>query len=518
MLDHLTINTKRIIRYLTFRADSLVDYDSETFFCQINSVLPAHQIIVTPSDIITKSWVDFNPDQWSQLTSLTEFANVFQNLFHNSVANSVNGDIVGSHLSGGMDSSSISSFARKLFPLKEFHTFYGAPNTQFASENEYAQAVADHIGSIHHEIAPQHNDFDLLTKYTSIYGHPETMILSPALQGSLLEAAHSHRCTTLLIGHDGDSIVGNGFDYLIELFRKRKWAELKELLAQRTQNPSFLRLFKNWNTLDEDEKLQAVYHDFFGRRFQEVAVTASIKELFTLFTDVKRNFNISTLHFLKRGLNSIIHKFLDKPIPNSLVKASARNSNREKSKLNKTLSESLSKNLEEKYMHSFSSVYNAQSITINEEFFALGNHYNMQASLPFFNKELFELCMSVPSKLKLGDGIGRQHFREAMKGSLPEQVRTRRDKAVFGSYGRLAARRLFRDAEGLLQNEENQVWDFIDKVEFNKIVKILHDDNQKPLTYAISQFHILRTISLAVWFDWLVSLNFKNETKKNSKP
>ncbi|MBF0300709.1 MAG: asparagine synthetase B, partial [Oligoflexia bacterium] len=42
-----------------------------------------------------------------------------------------------------------------------------------------------------------------------------------------------------------------------------------------------------------------------------------------------------------------------------------------------------------------------------------------------------EFCFSITNKYKIRNGIGKWLLREAMKGILPEKVRTRKDKAGF---------------------------------------------------------------------------------------
>ncbi len=147
-------------------------------------------------------------------------------------------------------------------------------------------------------------------------------------------------------------------------------------------------------------------------------------------------------------------------------------------------------------------VYNAQAISQNEAFHALGLHYGISIRSPFYDKELFELCMSVPTLTKYGNGQGRAHFREAMKGILPDYVRTRHDKGVVGFGGRTITLRLLDQAKSFLFESE-EVWKYVDKDKFLKEVQILSEDNLPAYKYNRPLFHITRTISLAVWLEWL---------------
>ena len=50
---------------------------------------------------------------------------------------------------------------------------------------------------------------------------------------------------------------------------------------------------------------------------------------------------------------------------------------------------------------------------------------------PFYDRSVVALCLSVPSEAKMRDGQTRWVLREAMRGLLPESIRTRATKAAF---------------------------------------------------------------------------------------
>ena len=55
--------------------------------------------------------------------------------------------------------------------------------------------------------------------------------------------------------------------------------------------------------------------------------------------------------------------------------------------------------------------------------------FQVEARYPFFDRRLIELCLSLPARLKLGQGWTRLILRRAMEGILPESVRWRPNKA-----------------------------------------------------------------------------------------
>ncbi len=55
--------------------------------------------------------------------------------------------------------------------------------------------------------------------------------------------------------------------------------------------------------------------------------------------------------------------------------------------------------------------------------------FSIENRVPFLDYRLVEFAFRLPSKYKIRDGLGKWILREAMKGILPEKVRTRKDKA-----------------------------------------------------------------------------------------
>src|SRR5690606_13302990 len=81
-------------------------------------------------------------------------------LLQDSVRLQLRSDVpVGAHLSGGLDSSTVVALAAHEYGGR-LHTFTGAfaDGPQF-DETRYARAVADHVGTEHHEVWPTAGEF-----------------------------------------------------------------------------------------------------------------------------------------------------------------------------------------------------------------------------------------------------------------------------------------------------------------------------------------------------------------------
>ncbi|MCF0039042.1 asparagine synthase-related protein [Dyadobacter fanqingshengii] len=500
---YLQLDSDRIVSYSRFRGDQSGSYSSGTFFKNIKTVLPGHIISVSSDNITSRPFARFDPDKWNHLHSIEEYGRAFKDLFFKSVERTIGRDEakVGSHLSGGMDSSSISAVAKALDPGLALHTLYLDTKTKYSDEIGFAGEVAEKIGSIHHEVPPSNEDFEIISRYTSVYGHPECMVISPSSQGSLMEFASHLGCKVLLIGHDGDSVVGSGLEKLTKAYFERDWSHLRALILKRAPYASLSRVIPQWEILNPGEKISRYTKHLIVSKFFEQLKRLKPLEIGKLLIESSRQMNVSIWHFFTAGMERLWKKLIKtKTLEGTILKqefAAVHVAKRE------NLADLLRGDLPLTYKVWFDDVFNGQTIIASEQFFALGNHYALENRFPFYDKDLFELCISVPMEVKFGRGIGREHFREAMKGLLPESVRSRAGKANFSIYGREAALRLYHQSTGLMQDDSNFVWHFVDKQKYLNSAAILVDQHASESNHTLSQFHVTRAISLAIWFDWL---------------
>ncbi|MFL5735268.1 MAG: asparagine synthase (glutamine-hydrolyzing) [Chloroflexia bacterium] len=150
---------------------ALVDYavfqyspGEHTFFKGVKKLLPGHFLLFEPDtgDLqVRRYWdlpcsddlLDFSHDE-------DYFAEKLLLIIEDAVRIQLRSDVpVGSHLSGGLDSSSVASLAANLLGTS-IHTFSGGFREGEAyDETSYARIVATAIGSEHHEIWPIAEDF-----------------------------------------------------------------------------------------------------------------------------------------------------------------------------------------------------------------------------------------------------------------------------------------------------------------------------------------------------------------------
>lgn len=122
-----------------------------TAFRGVRELLPAHYAVVEPGDFELKPrryWqLDFTTRDWR----FDDALEAFSSLLHDSVRIRLQADVpVGAYLSGGLDSSIISSLARDY--AAELHTFSVAFAHADYDESEYQKLVAEHLGTEHHVV------------------------------------------------------------------------------------------------------------------------------------------------------------------------------------------------------------------------------------------------------------------------------------------------------------------------------------------------------------------------------
>lgn len=57
--------------------------------------------------------------------------------------------------------------------------------------------------------------------------------------------------------------------------------------------------------------------------------------------------------------------------------------------------------------------------------------HSIEARVPFLDYRLVEFVLGLPDEYKIGNGMTKRVMREGLRATLPERVRTRRDKLGF---------------------------------------------------------------------------------------
>ena len=467
-------------------------YNSGTIYKNIKSVLPGCIFQFTKEKCQSTLWNEYKPEKWSSLKTVSEFGELFRNLLSSSVSRHVgNTQVLGSHLSGGLDSSSISALLSQVVPQKTLHTFFAETGTKQTSEGNYALEVVNKIRSLHHSVTPSFKELDAVILNTTLYGQPDQMVASPALQHDIFRQAELQNCQQLFTGLDGDGITGYGLKYINELLDDSKWHQVRQVLDASTD---FQYILGEGAEQQISKKRKQIYLKYLYRFFLKNLKQHAFQNCFKIVEASFVNFGISPIHFAQKGSRAIFRKLF--PDSGTLK--------------NKSLESSLDNDSFETIISSFpSTVFNQNkayysdilfdsTIRMTEELFIVGQSFNVDVRHPFYDPELYELSLAVPQEIKYGNGLLRAHLREAMKGLLPENVRMRSDKAIFDFYYKKSSLSLYVQSRDFL-TDKSPVWEYVNKQKFNSLIKLLKSDNASGLSNTIVKIN--QTIFLAVFLD-----------------
>jgi asparagine synthase (glutamine-hydrolysing) len=231
---------------------------SITPYLNIEQLPPAHSISVSGSEIRLNRYCTLLPEKTLKLKSDEEYVEAFQDVFKEAVrARMRTFREVGSHLSGGLDSGSVVSFAAEQLSLekKQLHTFSYIPPKDFkdftpkhliADERPFIKLTVDHIGSIkdHYLDFNDRDPFSEIDDFLKVMEMPYKFFENSFWLKGMFEKAAEEDIGVLLNGGRGNLTIswGSALDYYSLLLKKFRWAKLLRELDQYCKNVGGPRL------------------------------------------------------------------------------------------------------------------------------------------------------------------------------------------------------------------------------------------------------------------------------------
>jgi asparagine synthase (glutamine-hydrolysing) len=204
-------NLAGLADYLTFQ----FTVGAKTMFRGVERLEPGHHLTVGDGGAmtVTSYWdVDFSADA---SRSEEQFQQELDALLRDSICIQLRADVpVGAHLSGGLDSTTVTCLAAAAHG-GEFHTFSGGfrEGPQF-DETAYARSAARAAGTIHHEVYPTAREFtDLMPSL--IYQMDEPAAGPGLFPQFLVSRLAREHVKVVLGGQGGDEVFGGYTRYLI---------------------------------------------------------------------------------------------------------------------------------------------------------------------------------------------------------------------------------------------------------------------------------------------------------------
>ncbi|MFD2568094.1 asparagine synthase (glutamine-hydrolyzing) [Pseudotenacibaculum haliotis] len=366
-------NLKIIYDYLMFNR---TDHRTETFFKNVKKMQHGSFLKLNGKEVTFSRWYNLE-ERINSDKSLT--SEEYRKLFNDSIKLRLRADVpVGVSLSGGIDSSSITSVLVEDFDLKELNTFsavYGAdePTDESGYINEYKSSVKN----MYYTSPNAETFFEDFESFIDAHNEP-CPDLGPYVQFKVMELA-SERVKVTLDGQGADEQLAgyhNFFSvYYLELIKKMK------LLKLLKENVSY---FKKHGSLDVLKYL--IYY-----ALPPKAQTKISKNIYP-------SINKSLFDEFKADLS--VNKMLYKP---------------------KDLNESLVQHFEYKLEH----------LLRWEDLNSM--HFSIESRVPFLDYRLVEATLSLPSSYKIRNGETKHILREALLDVLPQKIANRKDKKGFSN-------------------------------------------------------------------------------------
>ena len=386
LLKTKTISQKRIKTFF----EVIHSKEHETFFEEVYRIGAGEVVLFQENKKLISKYHNFDLTKYNHLNYEDDFAKLHSKFFKYSVEGCMQFEVgkIGSALSGGLDSSSITSVASELNKEKitsftaTFNTLDGKDYKK-SYELDYAMEVINKF-KIDHEFVDMKDTGAITYLAQNLHHHSEPdLLVNGYIHENIFKRLQAHGINHYMDGYGGDSIISHGYNHLHELGSNLKILSL----------------------LTEAKKL----HNFYNKKLPIFRV---LKEYVLL-------------NFLPDYIHWCIKCQSNRPPKQKVWRQRLSNSHHTKSTY-QNLKEiysgyPLKINGSAKLQHSKEVVSPIISLSI-QSVKLLARKYNIEINFPFLSKKLMELSINTPVKFKLKNGQNRSIFREAMKGTLPQKI------------------------------------------------------------------------------------------------
>ena len=387
-------NLPRLADYLVY---GYLDHTPETCFAGLLQLPPGHYLLLeagTPTPTLRRYWT-LAPQPALALDAATAAAHI-RTLLTASVQRQLQSDVpVGTCLSGGLDSSSIVVLVNQLLQRGAVaRTVIGPQQATFSAcyadarydERRYIAAVVAATGVANYRTFPSGEG--LLQDLADLIWHQEEPCGSTSVyaQWCVMRLARAHGVTVLLDGQGGDELFAG-----YPIYQAAWWAALARQ--------------GRWSLLRREISA-------YSRRFGS-ARALRLREAVRLA--------------LPEALAERISAWLGHAQPDWLGDQ-LRGTQFQRPMVTIPFTDPL-----RRLLYSFLVAQNLPALLHYEDRSSMA--FSIEARVPFLDEELVEFVFALPAEYKLRDGETKWVLRQALRGLLPEAVRTRQDKLGFATPG-----------------------------------------------------------------------------------
>lgn len=358
----------------------------------------AHTLVFEKGRIdIQRYWSPTFPEHRRMDISIDDAAKRLEDLLRQAVKKRLMSDVpLGVFLSGGCDSSAITSLMAEIVPPREIQTFSIGFNERSFDESSYARTVAETIGTTHHE--------RILTPSAMLDILPEVLgaLTEPMADASILPTYLLSRFTrehvTVALGGDGGDELLAGYDPFIALTPARMLGILPRgvLTALSRIAHSLPPSERNMGAIF---RLQRFFMgmNYTGCARQQAWLSAFLREQQTPVLQKDRAANLMNFD----PMDALMEDCQTRTFENGIDRASSF------------------------YLR----YYMAGHILAKVDQASMSNSLEVRA--PFLDTRLADFACSLPPHLKLLGLTNKRVLRHMLRGRVPDAIR-RRAKKGFG--------------------------------------------------------------------------------------
>ena len=383
-----------------FFGGCLPDQEEEsTFYKDIKSLIPARFLRYTDKIEVKRYWL-LDRERKEPALSEEEFIESCRAKLEEAVKSRIRTEFnIGSELSGGIDSSTVTVLARHLSRQKEFYSVHVAPGGT-SNEKEYAESVAEKSNIellVHEGISPLSNYKERLART----GEPWNMANSVNVDVNSQRLSEKG-IRVCLNGHFGD--VYGTIDFAFEEYKNNMdWSGFTE------------RLKINFPHID----IGVAENEFLKHELKRYAATHNLLKFLKVVRQIKRKNKLSAWYLLKKYY---LRELIKKERGNCFIKPGY---------LPKKNSMQFSGNCYDMLFDHLSNVALAQAYQNQDVAYSW---VGIQAVSPLADIRLIDFMYNTPIHLHHNKGLNRYLLRNAVRDELPDKVYNRKNKFFFDDF------------------------------------------------------------------------------------
>lgn len=371
------VNHEALQNYLAFQ----FYMEDETLFKGVKELKPGYNLIFKGRNCIVESYWDMKEICEVNKTE-SEFTEELENILTDSIRLNLRADVkIGAFLSGGLDSSAIVCYAKKLMPHLDLKIFSGAFNEgSLYDETKYSKIIAQETGYEH--TISYFNEIDFAKNIQKIIWHMDQPQAGPGVFPQYLISKEASKQVKVVLGGQGGDEVFVGYVRYLMLMLSRK--------------------FKGVNIEAETLKIKS--------------------------NPYLRNYENTFMNFMKK-VNSGVLQY-----PENYFHLINKNA---------CFEEGLYKNSVSQFMRLFSSLAgaglkkallfdlktNLKALLAIEDRVTMA--FGLESRVPLLDYRIVEWMLSIPEKIFFKNQEPKFLFKQAIKHCVPEKILNRQDKMGF---------------------------------------------------------------------------------------